>query len=136
VIAEDLAAQAEVRGGDQAALGEDVLFRLGHLGGFAGDEFDAAGGAAGVAAAGVSLLISRGIHGSHSLESAAVQSEPPNRTVVLWLSIKESNSLPHASLSARERGVGSDSARPPIRSQKNQAPERAEVLPRWLQRPR
>ena len=38
------------------ASGEDLLFGLGHLGGIAGDEFDAAGGAAGLAAAGVELV--------------------------------------------------------------------------------
>ena len=40
----------------QAAGGEDVLLGVGHLVGLAGDELDAAGGAAGVAAAGVELI--------------------------------------------------------------------------------
>ena len=40
----------------QAAGGQDLLFGFGHLPGFAGDELDAAGGAARVPAAGVKLI--------------------------------------------------------------------------------
>src|SRR6266581_1410390 len=56
VVAEDLAAQADAGGGGEASGGHDVFFGLGHRLGFADDELDAAGGAAGVAAAGVELI--------------------------------------------------------------------------------
>ena len=56
VVAEDLAAQADAGHVNEASGGHDVFFGLGHGGGFAGDELDAAGGAARVAAAGVKLV--------------------------------------------------------------------------------
>jgi hypothetical protein len=56
VVAEDLATQADAGHGSQASGGHDVFFGLGHGFGVAGDELDAAGGAAGVAAAGVELV--------------------------------------------------------------------------------
>jgi hypothetical protein len=53
VIAEDLAAQAH---SVQAASGQHLVFRFGHLLGFTGQKLDAAGGAAGIATAGVQLV--------------------------------------------------------------------------------
>ena len=55
-VAEDLAGEAEAFGVDEASGGEEVLFGPGHGVRFAGDELDSAGGAAGVAAAGVELV--------------------------------------------------------------------------------
>jgi hypothetical protein len=53
VIAEDLATQADAL---QAALGEHLLFRLGHLFRFPGDKLHAAGGTAGISPAGMQLV--------------------------------------------------------------------------------
>ena len=55
MVAEDLAGEAEA-GGGEASGGEDGFFGFGHFFGFAAEELDAAGGAAGVAAAGVELV--------------------------------------------------------------------------------
>src|SRR5689334_4502345 len=56
MVAADLAGEADAGHGVEAPGGEEVFFGLGHRVGFAGEELDAAGRAAGVAAAGVELV--------------------------------------------------------------------------------
>jgi hypothetical protein len=69
VIAGNLAAQSHA---GETALREDVLFGFRHLVRFAGDEFDATGGAGGVPAAGVELIDS-GLIGQRKNEAFSVR---------------------------------------------------------------
>ena len=56
VVAEDLAGEADAGHVGEPARGHHIFFGLGHGGGFAGDELDSAGGAAGVTTTGVELV--------------------------------------------------------------------------------